>query len=497
MRLGVEAVADVDQRGVYTATTSATASELTYELVRVDGQWRIDSLPSGLLLSEVAFGNVFRSAPVMFLTPDGGSLVPDVRFVPTRNAVSYALDRLLTGPADWLAPAVTTRAGSGITLEQPGAGVTVEDGSQVAEVRLTGAGDLDEVGRTQLYAQVDATLRSITGVSGVSLWLDGNPFEPGADLPRPTRADDVVPDRLVGLADGELVVVTDGVVEPYVGSGDEADGDGVPTDPSDPGDATDPSGADAAGAATPSSGATATPTPPATASPPPPLPPGLSRPAPAYREQDGVAVLQDGDRLLHVSPSGAVSVLATGRDLLAPTQDRWGWILTGEHDNEGELTAVRPDGTTVAVEADPLVGHVVQVRLSRDGTRAAVTTEREGLTRVRVVALVRDRDGVPLRVVDGPVLLDDLAAGYGAVWVSGSEVAVLAATEEGAVPGVRSALVTGPVSQVSTTTQAVAIAGGNGLGELVLSTADGRLLGRVSLRWEELAAGVTDPAYPG
>lgn len=471
VRLGIDAVADVDDRGVYTASTSRAESELSYELVRVSGQWRIDSVPSGLLLPEVAFGNVFRPVPVMFLTPDLSALVPDVRFVPTRNAVSHALDRLLAGPADWLESGVASRVPLGTTLEQLGAGVVVTEDDAQAEVRLTGATGLSAADRDLLFAQVKATLTSIPGILGVSLWLDGNPYEPSTGAVAPALVARV-PDRLVALADGVLVRVDGDDVEAYAGAatdGDAAD----PADPVDPADA-----------------GTAQEAP----------PPGLAdlrRPAPAYDEDAGVAVLQGDGRLLHIAPDGTFTVLTSGRELLPPSQDRFGWILTGERDNAGVLTAVTPEGAVVQVDAEVLTGRVTEVRVSRDGARAVVMTERDGLAQVQIVAVVRDGDGVPLRLVPGPVLVGDLASGLGVVWTGATEVAVLASQEQGAAASVRTALVTGPVAPVSTTAQAVSIAAGNGLGELYLATVEGRLLLRVSLRWEEIVAGVTDPAFAG
>lgn len=495
VRLGIEAVADVDDRGVYTASTSRAESELSYELVRVAGQWRIDSVPSGLLLPEVAFGNVFRPVPVMFLTPDLTALVPDVRFVPTRNAVSHALDRLLAGPADWLESGVSTRVPLGATLEQLGAGVVVTEDDARAEVRLSGAAGLSAADRDLLFAQINATLTSIPGILGVSLWLDGNPYEPAAGAVAPVLVTRV-PDRLVALADGALVLVDGADVEPYVGSADDdADDAG--------GDGDAPATPDAEGTDAPTDTSTDTPTDTATTDPadgaqdPPPGLADLRRPAPAYEQDAGVAVLQGEGRLLHIAPDGTFTVLTSGRELLPPSQDRFGWILTGERDNTGVLTAVTPEGAVVQVDAEVLTGRVNEVRVSRDGARAVVMTERDGVAQVQIVAVVRDGDGVPLRLVAGPVLVGDLANGLGVVWTGATEIAVLASQEQGSAPSVRTALVTGPVAPVSTTAQAVSIAAGNGLGELYLATAEGRLLLRVSLRWEEIVAGLTDPAFPG
>lgn len=495
VRLGVVAVADVDSAGIYTAAASQAASELTYGLARVDGEWRIDSLPSGLLLSEVAFGNVFRQVPVMFLSRDLTTLVPDVRFVPTRNAPSHALDHLLAGPAPWLSSAVTTRVASGMTLEQPGAGVVVGagvDGGQ-AEVRLAGGGAMTDDDRALLFTQVSQTLLAVPGTQSVALWIGGDLYEPATDAPAPGPPP---PPRgpITALSEGSLVTVDSDGITPYAVAG-TADPDPSGTaDPADPA----PSGTD-----DPASTGTDTPAPSGTPAPPPSTDPpdgpvpalsDLRRPAPAYDPDDGVAVLQGQTRLLHVAPDGTPTLLHSGTDLLAPTQDRFGWVVTGEQENPGSLAAIAPDGTQVTVEAEHLAGRVLQIRVSADGARVAVMTETDGVATVSVSALVRDSDGAPARLLPGPVLLGDLASGLGMVWTSGTGLAVLGSLETAAVPSVRSVLVSGPAENVATTTQAVSIASGR---ELYLATAENRLLVKVSLRWEEVASPVTDPAFPG
>lgn len=524
VRLSVVAVADVDASGIYTAASSAAASELTYELVRVGQEWRIDSVPAGLLLSEVAFGNVFRAVPVMFLTPDLASLVPDVRYVPTRNAVSHALDLLVAGPAPWLSPGVVTRVGRGMTLEQPGAGVAVTEDNGQAEVRLTGGDQLTEDDRALLFTQVSETLGTIPGIQGVALWIGGSRYQPMTDSPSPALLE-LVSGPITALSDGVLVHVDGSSITPYLGAsgtGDDGarDDDGGGGDPDGDGPPSDGASADGSPTDEPSPAPTEptpagpeaaeTPTSPEGPEPPAPTDPpaapeadaaaalvGLRRPAPAYAEADGLAVLQGTRTLLHVSPDGGRSVLVEGEDLLAPSQDRLGWILTGERDNAGALVAVTPAGARSEVAADFLIGKVVQVRFSRDGARAAVMSEVDGVAEVRIAVVVRDAQGAPVRLQVGPTLVGDMASGLGLVWVDGTSLAVLASQETGAVPSVRSVGVSGPVGPVSTTTQAVSLAAGNGLGELYLATAENRLLGRVSLRWEEVASPVVDPAFPG
>lgn len=492
--VGVVAVGDVDAQGVYTPSTSRTTSELSYDLVRVEGEWRIDALPEGLLLTEATFGLVFPPVQLAFLTPDATTFVPDVRYVPARNAPSHAVALLLGGPAPWLVPAVTTRVPSGLVIDTASGGVSVDAAGEVA-VHL-GATTVPAAQRDLLYAQLRQTLLGITGVRDMTLWLGAAPYEPASETVLPVEAP-AVPDRLVASAGGTLVTVTpDGLVpigDPAPTS-DESTGDTGDTGDTEDGDETggtegtggDPTASD--GDATVPDDSTDTPVAPEEGT-------GLWRPAPAYVEEDGIAALQ-GDDLVHVSPDGAITVLSTAVDPIPPSQDPQGWIWSGER--QGQLTATRPDGTESLIAADHLAGSLVrEVRISRDGVRAVVLRESEDAkVWLEAAAVVRDSSGAPTALLPGPTL-GAFADGLGVVWVDASTVAVLAQSEIAGTAPVRVVTVGGPTSVVSSPAQAATLAAGNGLSQLYVATSDGRLLARTSLRWEEVASGVADPAFPG
>ena len=465
--VSLDAVADLDSSGVYSTAGLETPSELTYSLVRVEGEWRIGSLRDGLMLPEVTSANVLRAVPLMFLSPDESYLVPDVRLVPTRNATAYAMNLLIAGPSPWLASAVTTRIPDGLKLDL-GAGLAPDEdaGNGRIEVHLSGVGQsLSAQARDLVFEQVRATMVSVPGVRDVDLWLDAAPYEPAAVLALTTGP--AVGSVLTAVAQEQLVTVTEaGEVTPYV----------LPapgSTPSNPGQdpALDPEAL---------------------------IIPGLASPAPGYDAEDGVAALAGPGRLINVSPDGTVEDLLTGSDLLPPTRDRFGFTWSGERQSAGGFIAVGSDGSANPVVAASLAGlEVNAIRVSRDGARLVMVVRGVSGDEVRLAAVVRDDDGVPLRVEPGPVVASNMSAGMGVVWTDGVTIAVLGAQASDSAAGVKLITVTGPSTNVSSISQADSIAAGQGPRTLFLATADGRLMANVSLRWEEIGTGLSDPAFPG
>jgi hypothetical protein len=138
--------AALDSRGVITAygTASGSAPEAqeTFTFAKnAKGQWRITSLPDGLILSQQDFQRLYESGDLYFpaKTPvDSGELPPlvaDPIWLRSRiDPLTDAARELLEGPTAWLDPVVAPGAGSGISLAAP---VTVGS-DNVASVYLKG-----------------------------------------------------------------------------------------------------------------------------------------------------------------------------------------------------------------------------------------------------------------------------------------------------------------------------------------------------------------------
>lgn len=457
----VVAVGDVDGSGVYTPALTRAASEIAYSLVRVDGEWRIDELPVSLLMSEFAFSLVFEPVDLQFLAVDGATFVPDVRYVPERNAASHAVEHLLAGPVDWLAPAVTTQIPGELGVEGGRGVVMAEDGT--AEVYLAQSSAASEQ-LDVMYAQVIRTLREID-IRKVELWLGAVPYEP---------SDGLVVEESVPTS-GELIAVSDGVLMRVEGA------EMTPYLPpvADPGGDTGPEGEGGEGEPSPTAEAT-----PAR---------DLRHPAPAYEGSAGVAALRGGD-LVQITPEGVETVLWSAPNPIPPSQDRFGWIWTGD----GEaVVAARGDSEPVALDLGQLGdGAIAQLRISPDGARAVALRYDVTGQWLQAMAVTRDEAGTPVGLVAGPRLMD-VASGLDVAWVDSTTVALLAISEPGAAATVRTVPITGPASTFAASSSAVSLAAATGSNELYLATEDSRLLARVSLRWEEVASPVIDPAFAG
>ena len=176
----------IDARGDFTPRAGTVRS--TFVLARQDGEWRIDRLPDGVLLSTLDAQRSFRLANVYYLNLAGRTLVPEqVLLPPEPRGVTTALVRaLLHGPGPWLAPAVRSAFPQGTEL----LGNVPVDPDGVAEVNLSSS--VRQAGPTQLSAlsaQLVWTLRQLSEITAVRVLADGAPLGvPGVPLEQPRTA---------------------------------------------------------------------------------------------------------------------------------------------------------------------------------------------------------------------------------------------------------------------------------------------------------------------
>jgi hypothetical protein len=176
VRLRAVRTGTVDERGDFDPTRGSI--DETVGLVRVDGQWRIDRVPAGVLLSTLDAQRFVRLARIYYPNRAGSALVPEQTFVRTAAAgFATALIRtLLAGPGRWLAPAVSRVAPPGTTLI---GNVPVVDG--VADVNLSPSARQATAKQLEhLSAAVVWTLHQVPEITSVRLLIDGNPLS----LPR-------------------------------------------------------------------------------------------------------------------------------------------------------------------------------------------------------------------------------------------------------------------------------------------------------------------------
>ncbi|WP_432496130.1 LpqB family beta-propeller domain-containing protein [Kineococcus auxinigenes] len=466
VRVSAPALADVDAGGRYAQRPPGARLERTLHLVREDGCWRVDVPGDGLLLTQLDAARSLRPFPVHFATTAGAAqLVGDVRwFAYDSSTATRVVTELLAGPSAWLAPAVRSGAPAGTGLRTG----TVPLSGAVAVVDLTApALRTTPEQRALLLAQLRAGLTRLPGVEEVAVRVEG------AELTReagPSPLGD--PPGAPPVPDPRLVLAG-------------------PAGPS----------RWAAGAVRPVQGLSA----PGAAA-------GVEHPAAAgdgscwaWLVRGGATLVVQRSAAGGAGPAvslGAGSVAGAAQGFAPPSIDRHGWVWAVPS-APGAAPAVLPsaDPRTAPSAVEPpaggLGGRVVRARASREGARLLVLAEDgEGVVRVRVHAVVRGADGRPARLgAPSPELVPGAGRVLDASWLGQDRVAVLV-RPAGEDPVVLLVQVLGPSRRLAPVPGAESVAAGASEHDLVVGTADGRLLVRSGAGWSPLAPG-RHPSYPG
>jgi hypothetical protein len=461
----------LDDQGAYTGAPDGVFVTGDFQLVQVGGQWRIDKLPQGLLLTTNDMSRAYRAYDIYFPNPDRSVLVPDEVLLPVGPGVSTSLVRaVLQGPTPWLSKAVRTAVPAGTRLVVDS--VPISDG--VAQVDLTGAAaTISRVEAQAMSAQLVWTLRQLGGITSVRITVDGVPLRvPGAgDLQGIGDWQGFDPDG--GLGDAKAYAVSDKgravVVDEAQGQlqavlGALGDGSTVP-----------------------------------------------ALVVPSF-DDTKLAALDPGRRELIVAglTSGAkAGVLLTGTRLTAPSWDRQGNLYVVNTAHGAAAAYVVPNGSSqvkqVTLDAAglPRGGTITTLRVSRDGTRVAVIVESKGVGQLYLGVVLRGDGGTTFGGFRAVTTSGDSTVGSGSVadvaWASADRLLLLLRSDPdtsqawlvdlngsaeqgyGSVPeGLMTALTAAPGHpNLSSTANGAVWRYNNGIGS-----------------WSRLGAG-TVPAYPG
>lgn len=433
------ALGSVDEHGNYTVAGPSERVRTVFSLVKpADNQWRIAALEDGVMLSQSAFSSIYASAPVYFLTNDAGALVPDLRWYPRRRLPTYLVNALLAGPQDAFKGAVRSAFPTGSTLA--GGAVDVFDG--VANVSLNVPDTLNDPTTINLaYWQIESTLRDVSGISTVSLSIGKVPLENTNPITQSTT-----PQFPIMVKDGNVVRLNSGATEVLVPAGAVASGE-------------------------------------------------ITNPA-ISTAGDEIVFTDSSYRRLYLWARGAATQLYSGRELLAASIDRNGWIWTLDTANPRQVIALHPDGTRMNLEVPWETGDPVRTfTISPDGTRVAFVRHVGQADIVSVAVVIRDGSGTP-RSFSAPVTLQ---AGNEVVseiaWLQGDSLVLL--TGSGDNTTVRIAPLFGPVSTLPGVKNAVDLAAGEEENQIYLITTGGDLYKRSGRNWQQVLNGVADPSYPG
>lgn len=200
----------VDPDGAYRQLGGGARLQHDFEVVRVDGEWRISAPPRGILVSQYLFGRFFEQMNTYWFDPDYQVVVPDPIHLPkgTRSTTPL-MQALLRGPNDWIRPSVTSAIPAQAKLVVPAASV---DSQGIVQISFNEAVQgLAEDQRSRLAAQLSWTLAQVPGVKALRLTANGAPF-----AVREQTAEGVVPVGAYGWLDpvppgrtNELMAVTE------------------------------------------------------------------------------------------------------------------------------------------------------------------------------------------------------------------------------------------------------------------------------------------------
>ncbi|QCQ93932.1 MtrAB system accessory lipoprotein LpqB [Rhodococcus sp. SGAir0479] len=359
-------VGQLEEGGLYQAQEGTY--EAKFSSIKVDGEWRIDNLPNGVIMDRPQFLNSYQRKSLYFLDPTSTTVVPDPRWIAASQdqIVTQLIGLLLDGPKPSLAGAVGNELGSGVAVLGP---ITKADGqtSQVGvglggvRIDFQGLSRMNAQSRELLAAQVVWTLANADISGPYVLLADGQPLDERyaegwttADVasynPLATSSASV---GLHALRGGGLVNVTDAAVNPvpgYFGASDNLRSAAISRD----------------GTLTAAVAET-------------------RRPAP---EPQTALVVGTFD--------GNVATALEAQTVTRPTWALDGATVWAVVNDSTIVRVVRETGTgkltTMNVESgaiSALGGPVTELRLSRDGVRAALIVDGK----VYVATVVRQPDG--------------------------------------------------------------------------------------------------------
>jgi hypothetical protein len=481
-------LAAVDSSRVYTPQ-DGMPYEASFELRLVDGQWRIDDLPAGLVMAEADFRRIYRSVDAYYfadlgpetsrVTKGDDVLVADPVYVRRWiDPISELVDTLLDGPSGWLDPVVSTAFPEGVTMAR-GEEPEIDESGHLS-VRLAGV-PRDDWSTAQCERMGAQLLHSVEVLASVELVEARLANEAGTLLCELTRtqADAYAP----GLLDGETE-------QPYFLDADQHLVTVEPQDDAEPVALSGPLSRDEV----------------------------ALRSAAVSRNEDWAAGVSADGSSLYVAPLFGGDALSdpvyqrelTGPDdpgLTAPSWDGLGDLWFADRDPvEGQQLLLLRSGSGEPQEI-PVTGlrpdqRIEALRVASDGVRIAMLVSEGGQTTLQLGRIERSGAGDD-RVVTVDDLrrvapqLENVAA---ASWAGGSQLVVVGRPADGveqwqSVATDGSLATTPPVPGLNDVTGVAAAE--DERKPLLAETADGIARLGDDSQWKLVSEDGTGPFYPG
>ncbi len=178
--VAADRIGTVDEDGVYSPDlvgNGASGNPLSIQFVlrRVSGQWRIDQLPNGLIVTQTEFADLYQPQRVYFLDPSESLVVPDLRYsalAQPGDLASWLASQLAAGPRPFLQNAVQDEVPEQADPRRVSATVT----ASTVSVEIPGAAQLDARTAELLAAQVTTTLDQAVPGALVTITDGGRPI---------------------------------------------------------------------------------------------------------------------------------------------------------------------------------------------------------------------------------------------------------------------------------------------------------------------------------
>ncbi|KNC19541.1 hypothetical protein AC792_05410 [Arthrobacter sp. RIT-PI-e] len=449
-QIQLETTGIVDARGIRTDSAEASTETINVGMVQVDGEWRIDDLPDGIMLLQSSAQDLLIPRNLYFYSSNYEYWVPDARWFVRRTGVTARiLSAMLTGPAPYLQGAVTSAFPEGVTLARDS--VPITSGRASVELSPEVLENATSLRLQQMDQQLLTNLLGLNDVTSVEM-TSGQPIDLGA-----TSAELVVPEltpdvggEQVAVAGKELVRVRNGAVVPI---------DGLPSvsefDPRDP--------------ATAGSGS-------------------------AYAFLDA-----DRTSLFVTAPESEARAVVEGRALTQPSFDPGNWVWTARTAGDrSEILTVPPGGdeeNAVVLTPGWLGDRTVrEVRVSRDGSRALLVTDRAGVGEVLLSGIIRSAEGVP-QTLTSPLVVPTDGSIDTAKWAGQSEIVASSVGAGEAAPIVLH--LDGESEEMAGLEGVLNLSAGSDAENTFYAQVGGTLYKRIGNSWVDAQLEVVDPAFPG
>ena len=170
-------VGTIDQNGNYSPSLQGTGGgaggapfTISVGLKKVAGQWRIDSVPNGLVISAAQFAQYYQQRVVYFYDVTEEHIVPEPRYTTQTDPASLA---------SWLLAQLITQPGTSLSTALPSIPnanqVHVDVTASTLRVEIPGASQLDPTTRDRMAAQLALTLDQASPGTDLEVTDGGTP----------------------------------------------------------------------------------------------------------------------------------------------------------------------------------------------------------------------------------------------------------------------------------------------------------------------------------